>query len=89
MDERKLKQKVETLNDLLGGEVYEIQQAAVDSNDLVSVSRELQGGTRPLAGKVAPKEEMVTHLEFAIAALRAHAQEPTAEDQSRLGASHQ
>jgi hypothetical protein len=89
MDERKLKQKVETLNDLLGKEVYEIQQTAVDSDKIVHVSRELQAGNRPLAGKSAPKEEMVTHLEFAIAALRAHAKNPTPKDQSRLGASDQ
>lgn len=89
MSEHKLKQKVQTLNDLLGEEVYEIHQAAVDSDELVSVSRELKAARRPLAGNVATKEEMVTHLEFAIAALRAHAQEPTAEDQSRLGPSNQ
>lgn len=85
MDERILKQKVQTLNDLLGEEVYEIQQTAVDSDKIVHVSRELQAGNRPLAGRSAPKEEMVTHLEFAIAALRTHAKDPTPKDQSGLG----
>lgn len=84
-----LRRKVDQLNELLGEEVYEIRHPAADSDDLVSVSRDLSAGSRPLAGKVATQEEMVTHLEFAIHALKTHGKEITPEAQSRLGKSDQ